>query len=152
MSRRKYPKPSPRPTALPLQSCGEPTAQIHSRGRRRQWPQCARNAGSSRPGRYRLQVVTALRKAAKRTRATPWPSSCASIGNREAFPFQPDHGTGLPERTPKARKAFENFAPGQRRQFIQWYDAAKSPDVRRRRLDRALDILLERALLSRKRR
>jgi hypothetical protein len=27
-------------------------------------------------------------KRPKRTRATPWPSSCASIGNREAFPFR----------------------------------------------------------------
>jgi len=102
-------------------------------------------------GRYRLQIVTALRKAAQ-----------ADIGHAVAvelrldreprtLPVPPDLQTALKEH-PKARKAFESFAPGQRRQFIRWYDAAKSPDVRRRRLDRALDILLERAALSRKRR
>ncbi len=103
-------------------------------------------------GRYRLQLITALRKAAE-----------ADTGDAVAVelrldreprtlpPVPPDLQTALKEH-PKARKAFESFAPGQRRQFIQWYDAAKSPDVRRRRLDRALDILLERAALSRKRR
>ena len=103
------------------------------------------------PGRYRLQVVTALRKAAQADTGDAVAVELRLDRESRSLPVPPDLQAALKEH-PKARKAFENLAPGQRRQFIQWYDAAKSPDVRRRRLDRALDILLERALLSRKRR
>jgi uncharacterized protein YdeI (YjbR/CyaY-like superfamily) len=51
------------------------------------------------------------------------------------------------KRHPKAWKAFQALGPGHRRHFIQWFDSAKSSAVRQRRLDRAVDVLLERALL-----
>ena len=101
--------------------------------------------------RYRLQIITALRKAAQADTGDAVAVELRLDREPRSLPVPPDLQAALKEH-PKARKAFENFAPGQRRQFIQWYDAAKSPDVRRRRLDRALDILLERAALSRKRR
>ena len=101
------------------------------------------------PGRYRLQIVTALRKAAQADTGHAVAVELRLDREPRTLPVPPDLQTALNEH-PKARKAFENFAPGHRRQFIQWYDAAKSPDVRRRRLDRALDILLERAALSRR--
>ncbi len=101
------------------------------------------------PGRYRLQLITALRKAARSDTGDAVAVELRLDREPRTLPVPPDLQAALKEH-PKARKAFENFAPGQRRQFIKWYDAAKSPDVRRRRLDRALDILLERAALSRK--
>jgi hypothetical protein len=103
------------------------------------------------PGRYRLQIITALRKAAQADTGDAVAVELRLDRESRSLPVPPDLQAALKEH-PKARQAFENFAPGQRRQFIKWYDAAKSPDVRRRRLDRALDILLERAALSRKRR
>jgi bacteriocin resistance YdeI/OmpD-like protein/uncharacterized protein DUF1905 len=101
------------------------------------------------PGRYRLQIITALRKAAQADTGDAVAVELCLDQESRSLPVPSDLQTALKEH-PKARKAFENFAPGHRRQFIQWYDAAKSPDVRRRRLDRALDILLERAALSRR--
>jgi hypothetical protein len=103
------------------------------------------------PGRYRLQLITALRKAAQADTGDAVAVELRLDSESRSLPVPPDLWSALKEH-PKAREAFENFAPGQRRQFIKWYDAAKSPDVRSRRLDRALDILLERAALSRKRR
>jgi hypothetical protein len=103
------------------------------------------------PGRYRLQIITALRKAAQADAGDVMAVELRLDRESRSLPVPSDLRAALKEH-PKARKAFEAFAPGQRRQFIQWYDAAKSPGVRSRRLDRALDILLERAVLSRKRR
>ncbi len=92
--------------------------------------------------RYRLQIITALRKAAQADTGDAVAVELRLDREPRSLPVPPDLQAALKEH-PKARKAFEKFAPGQRRQFIKWYDAAKSPDVRRRRLDRALDILLE---------
>ena len=49
---------------------------------------------------------------------------------------------------PKARKAFQQMGPGTRRQTLLWFDKAKSPAVRQKRLARLLDVLMERALLQ----
>ena len=99
-------------------------------------------------GRYRLEINTELRKAVQ-----------ADVGDvisvelrldiaSRSLPVPGDLRAGLKDH-PKAWKAFEALAPGQRRQFIQWFDSAKAPETRRKRLARAIDILLERALLSR---
>jgi len=100
-------------------------------------------------GRYRLQLNTALRKAAR--------ADVGDVVNVElridrasrSLPVPPDLSVGL-KRHPKAWKAFQALAPGHRRQFILWFDSAKSPAARQRRLDRAMDVLLERALLRRR--
>lgn len=97
-------------------------------------------------GRYRLHLNKALRKAA-----------CAEAGDVVSVELRLDRGSrrlpvpsdlsaGL-KRHPKAWRAFQDLAPGHRRHFIQWFDSAKSSAARERRLDRAVDVLLERALL-----
>jgi uncharacterized protein YdeI (YjbR/CyaY-like superfamily) len=99
-------------------------------------------------GRYRLQLNTALRKAARADTGDVVSVGLQLDRTPRTLPVPPDLRAGLKDH-PKAWKAFEALAPGQRRQFIQWYDSAKAPETRRR-LNRALDVLLERALLSRR--
>lgn len=99
-------------------------------------------------GRYRLQLNTALRKAA-----------CADVGDlvsvelrldlaSRELPVPGDLRAALKEH-PKARQAFEKLTTSHRRHFIEWFDSAKGSEVRIRRLGRAIDVLLERALLQR---
>jgi Bacteriocin-protection, YdeI or OmpD-Associated/Domain of unknown function (DUF1905) len=101
-------------------------------------------------GRFRMQINTALRKAAG-----------ADVGDlvgvelrldRESrdLPVPADLRAGL-KAHPRAWKAFETLAPGYRRQVIAWFDSAKSPAARSRRLARAVDFLLERSILGPKR-
>lgn len=102
-------------------------------------------------GRYRLQFNALLRKAA-----------LADIGDligvelrvdRESreLPVPREISEALRSR-PKARKAFQQIGPATRRQFILYFDKAKSPAVRRKRLARLMEILLERAMLEASRR
>jgi hypothetical protein len=97
-------------------------------------------------GHYRMQINTAQRKAAR-----------ADVGDAvgvelridlasRAVAIPGDLGAAL-RKHPKARKAFGEMPPGHRRQFLMWFDKAKRPETRKRNLDRALDHLLERALL-----
>ncbi|MBZ5696735.1 MAG: YdeI/OmpD-associated family protein [Acidobacteriia bacterium] len=97
-------------------------------------------------GRYRMQINTALRKAAHADVGDVVSVELRIDRKSRALPVPPDLQAGL-KGHPKAWKAFQALAPGQRRQFIQWFDSAKSPVARSRRLDRAVDVLLERALL-----
>jgi hypothetical protein len=95
-------------------------------------------------GRYRIQLNTALRKAA-----------CADVGDVVSVELRLDRASrevAVPadlrvalKQHPKARHAFE--ALRRRRHFIEWFDSAKGDDTRIRRLGRAIDVLLERALL-----
>lgn len=97
-------------------------------------------------GRYRIQLNTALRKAAR-----------ADVGDvvgvelrldlaSRKLPVPADLHAALKEH-PKARRAFAELPAGHRRHFIQWFGSAKGTDARIRRLGRAIDFLLERALL-----
>lgn len=96
-------------------------------------------------GRFRMQINTALRKAAHvDVGDVVGVELRLDLASRE-LPVPADLREGL-KAVPKARKAFEDLAPGHRRHFIQWFDSAKSPKARQRRLDRAIDVLLERAL------
>jgi len=97
--------------------------------------------------RYRLQFNATLRKAAR-----------ADVGDLVGVELRvdresrvlpvPDEITQALKTRPKARKAFERMGPGTRRQFIMYFDKAKSPSVRQKRLARLLEVLLERALLT----
>lgn len=98
-------------------------------------------------GRYRLQFNAALRKAAR-----------ADVGDlvgvelridRESreLPVPREIAEALKSR-PKARKAFQQMGPATRRQFILYFDKAKSPAVRQKRIARLIEILLERTLLG----
>jgi hypothetical protein len=97
-------------------------------------------------GRYRLQLNTALRKAAQADVGDVVGVELRIDRASRDLPLPADLVAGL-KRHPKAWKAFQSIAPGHRRQFIQWFDSAKSVAARERRLERAIDHLLERALL-----
>jgi Bacteriocin-protection, YdeI or OmpD-Associated/Domain of unknown function (DUF1905) len=97
-------------------------------------------------GRYRLHLNTALRKAARADAGEVVSVELRIDGGSRSLPVPPDLSAGL-KRHPKAWRAFQNLAPGHRRHFIQWFDSAKSRAARERRLGRAVDALLERALL-----
>lgn len=97
-------------------------------------------------GRYRMQINTTPRKAARADVGDVVGIELRLDLSPRTLPVPPDLRAGLKPH-PKAWKAFEALAPGSRRQFIQWFDSAKSAEVRARRLDRVIDVLLERALL-----
>jgi hypothetical protein len=98
-------------------------------------------------GRYRMQINTALRKAAHADVGDAVSVELRlDLASRE-LPVPADLRAALKEH-PKARKAFDQLAPGHRRQFIQWFDSAKAPETRIRRIGRAIDVLLERAILG----
>jgi hypothetical protein len=97
-------------------------------------------------GHYRMQINTEQRKAAG-----------VDAGDAVRVELRVDLGSRAVEipsdlkdalaKHPKARRAFEQMPPGHRRQFVLWFGAAKRPETRRKNLDRAIDHLLERALL-----
>ncbi|MGA7852275.1 MAG: YdeI/OmpD-associated family protein [Candidatus Acidiferrales bacterium] len=97
-------------------------------------------------GRYRIQINTSLRKAARADVGEVVSVELRlDLASRE-LPVPADLRAALKEHT-KARQAFEALPTGQRRHFIAWFDSAKGTDTRIRRLGRAIDFLLERALL-----
>jgi Bacteriocin-protection, YdeI or OmpD-Associated/Domain of unknown function (DUF1905) len=98
-------------------------------------------------GRFRMQINTALRKAARVDAGDLVKVELRLDLASRNLPVPPDLRAGL-KAFPKARKAFDALAPGHRRHFIQWFDSAKSPEARKRRLERAIDVLLERAFLQ----
>jgi hypothetical protein len=99
-------------------------------------------------GRYRIQLNTALRKMAR-----------ADVGDVVRVELQLDRASReepVPadlrlalKENPAARRVFDELTTGHRRHFIRWFDSAKGPDTRIRRLGRAIDFLLERALSRR---
>jgi Bacteriocin-protection, YdeI or OmpD-Associated/Domain of unknown function (DUF1905) len=97
-------------------------------------------------GRYRLHLNTALRKAARADAGDVVSVELRIDRESRSLPVPRDLSAGL-KRHPKAWRAFQALGPGHRRHFIQWFDAAKSPAGRERRLSRAVDVLLGRALL-----
>lgn len=96
-------------------------------------------------GRYRLQLNTELRKAARADAGDTVSLELTLDLASRRLPVPPDLREALRQH-PKARKAFEALGPSHRMHFILWFDSAKSPDARDRRLTKAIDILLERAL------
>lgn len=98
-------------------------------------------------GRFRTQINTALRKAARADAGDLVGIQIHLDRQSRELPIPSDLRAGLkPHR--KAWKAFQALAPGHRRHIIMWFDSAKSPAARSRRLARAIDVLLERALLG----
>jgi hypothetical protein len=102
-------------------------------------------------GRYRMQINTALRKAAHADVADVVSIELRLDRESRELPVPADLRAALKEY-PKARRAFDQLPPGHRRQYIKWFDSAKGPETRARRLGRAMEILLERALLGPSRR
>lgn len=102
-------------------------------------------------GRFRMQINTALRKAAQADAGDLVGVELRLDRASRTLPVPADLQAGLKQH-PKAWEAFQMLAPGHRRHFIQWFDSAKSQEARSRRLNRAIDFLLERALLGQDRR
>ncbi|HEX4002633.1 MAG TPA: YdeI/OmpD-associated family protein [Candidatus Acidoferrales bacterium] len=96
--------------------------------------------------RYRLHLNTALRNAARADAGDVVSVELRVDHRSRSLPVPPDLSAGL-KRHPKAWRAFQDLAPGHRRHFIQWFDSAQSAAARERRLERAVDVLLERALM-----
>lgn len=97
-------------------------------------------------GRFRMQINTALRKAAQADVGDVVSVELRIDRSSRELPVPADLRAGL-KRHPRAWKAFQALTTGHRRHVIEWFDSAKSPLARRRRLDRAIDFMLERALL-----
>jgi hypothetical protein len=102
-------------------------------------------------GRYRMQINRTLRKAAQVDAGDLVSVELRLDRDSRDLPVPPDLRAGL-KRYPKAKKAFEELTPAHRRHIIEYFDSAKSPQARERRLERVADVLLERALLQPKRR
>ena len=99
-------------------------------------------------GRYRVQLNTALRKAARADVGDLVSVELRlDLASRE-LPVPADLQAALKEH-PKARQAFEELTTSHRRHFIEWFDSAKGTEARLRRLGRSIDVLLERAFLRR---
>jgi hypothetical protein len=97
-------------------------------------------------GHYRIQLNTALRKAARADVGDLVSVELRlDLASRE-LPVPADLRAALKEH-PKARHAFEELTTGHRRHFIEWFDSAKGTETRMRRMGRAIDFLLERAVL-----
>jgi hypothetical protein len=97
-------------------------------------------------GHYRMQINTAQRKSAGVDAGDLVTVELRLDLASRVVPIPEDLREALAEH-PKARKAFEQMPPGHRRQFLMWCAAGKRPETRRKHLDRAIDHLLERALL-----
>lgn len=97
-------------------------------------------------GRYRIHLNTALRKAARADVGDVVGVELRIDRESRELPVPADLRAALTEH-PKARKAFDSLTPGHRRHFIEWFDSAKAPETRIRRLGQAVDVLLERELL-----
>jgi hypothetical protein len=100
-------------------------------------------------GKYRLQINTAQRKAAKVDWGDPVTVELRIDLASRAVPVPADLRAALAKH-PKARRGFDEMPPGHRRQFLLWLGASKNPETRRKHLDRAIDHLVERALLRRR--
>lgn len=61
---------------------------------------------------------------------------------RAAIPMPADLKAALAKRA-KARATWERFAPGQRREYLEWITEAKRPGTRASRLEQALEWLAE---------
>jgi hypothetical protein len=98
-------------------------------------------------GRYRLQIITVQRKAARADVGDMVSVEIRIDRASRSLPLPEDLRAALAEH-PKARRAFKKLPAGQRRQFLLYLQRAKRPETRKRQLNRLIDILLERAILS----
>jgi hypothetical protein len=98
-------------------------------------------------GRYRLQFNATLRKAARADVGEVAGIELRIDGESRELPVPPDIQAAL-KTHPVQRKVFEKLGVGTRRQFLLYLSKAKSPEVRRKRITRLMDVLLERALLG----
>jgi len=101
-------------------------------------------------GRYRLHFNATLRKAARADVGDVVGVEVRIDRASRALPVPPELQAALKNR-PRERKVFQHIGPGSRRQFLLYLSKAKSAEVRRKRIARLLEVLLEHALLGRSR-
>jgi hypothetical protein len=94
-------------------------------------------------GRYRVQLNTALRKAA-RADAGDEVSVTLRIDRESREPIVPGDLRMALKENPEARKIFEAMTTGHRRHIVNWFDSARGMDTRIRRLGFTIDFLLKR--------
>jgi len=94
-------------------------------------------------GRYRLQVNATLRKAARADVGEVIGISLKIDFASRELPVPEELAVALKSR-PRLKKEFDRLTVAGRMQFIRWF-SAKSPEVRKKRLVRALEVLTERA-------
>ena len=97
-------------------------------------------------GRYRLQINTTLRKAAHADVGDVIRVELRLDRGPRPLPVPPDLQAALKRRA-ILRKEFERLTPRLRRWYLLWLAQARGPAARERRLKRAIEVLLERALL-----
>jgi hypothetical protein len=95
-------------------------------------------------GRYRMQLNTALRKAA-RADAGDEVSVTLRLDRESREPTVPADLRVALKQNPEARKVFEELSTGHRRHIVDWFDSARGMDTRIRRLGFTIDFLLKRA-------
>src|ERR1700740_3330511 len=95
-------------------------------------------------GRYRLQVNSTLRKAAHADVGEVIGVSLRLDLGSLKLPVPPELQAALKSR-PHLKKEFDLLTTAGRMQFLRFY-AAKSPEVRKKRLVRLLEVLSDRAL------
>jgi hypothetical protein len=98
-------------------------------------------------GKYRMQINTAQRKAANVDWGDPVTIELRIDLASRAVPVPADLRAALAKH-PRARRGFDEMPTGHRRQFLLWLGSAKSPETRRKHLERAIDHLIERALMK----
>jgi|ERR1700693_3392384 len=94
-------------------------------------------------GRYRVQLNTALRKAA-RADAGDEVSVTLRLDRESREPSVPGDLRMALKENPEARKVFEALTTGHRRHIVDWFDSARGMDTRIRRLGFTIDFLLKR--------
>ena len=95
-------------------------------------------------GRYRLQVNATLRKAARADVGEIIGVSLKIDLAPRDLPVPAELEAALKSR-PRLKKEFDRLTVAGRMQFLRWF-SAKSPEVRKKRLPRALEVLTERAV------
>jgi hypothetical protein len=94
-------------------------------------------------GRYRVQLNTALRKAA-RADAGDEVSVTLRLDRESREPIVPGDLRMALKENPEARKIFEALTAGHRRHIVEWFDSARGMDTRIRRLGFTIEFLLKR--------
>jgi hypothetical protein len=95
-------------------------------------------------GRSRVQLNTALRKAA-RADAGDEVSVTLRLDRESREPSVPGDLRMALKENPEARKIFEALTTGHRRHIVDWFDSARGVDTRIRRLGFTIEFLLKRA-------
>ena len=98
-------------------------------------------------GRYRMQVNTALRRAAQADTGDLIGVSLRYDAESREVELPPELGRAL-RGHPRARRELERLPPGHKRQLLLYYRRAKSEKAREKAAQRVIEHLVERAILG----